>query len=326
MKLTSLARRALPFFVSLAFAAGTTVVHAQDKVIRLAWTPSADVPHIPVALAEELWKSKGLEVSIVTFPSGRESLEALLGGQVDVAAIAEFPAATAALRGQKIGVVANVARYKANRIVTTAATPTLASLASRKLGATVGTNAQFQLETAMAAAGITGTIVNAAPADLLPTLVRKDIDAAAMFPAFFARAKQTLGDQYREIPTPSYVTHFLLVASEGVMKDKPAVLTSFITGFVAAEASIAKNPQAAQQAVVKATNGAVPAAAVAAGWADYDFRVVLQEDLITQINAEAAWILGKGLVKSSQPPAEAIRAIMRPEFLRQAASERVTLK
>jgi len=298
---------------------------AQGKTLRLAWTPSSDVPQIAVAIQRELWKSRGLEVSVVTFPTGRESLEALLGGQVDVAAIAEFPAVTAALRNQPFGVLADLSRYRANRIVTTTDISGMAALAGKKVGTTVGTNAQFQIESALAEAGATATIVNAAPADLLPTLVRKDIDAAAMFPAFVPRAKQMLGAQYREIATPGYVTHFLLVGTEAAMREHAPQTQVLLAGLIAADGVIEKEPAAAQQAVVKATNGALPLAAVAGGWADYEFRVVLRGDLVDLMAQQAKWIAAKGFVKGAASP-ETVRAVIKPELLRQAAADRVTLK
>jgi len=299
---------------------------AQRPPVRLAWTPSADVPQIAVALERGLWNAAGLDVSVVTFQSGRESLEALVGGQVDIAVIAEFPAATAALRGQSIAVVGDLSRYRANRIVTTAANPTLASLAGQKIGVTVGTNAQFQAETAMAAAGIQATIVNASPSDLLQTLVRKDIDAAALFPAFVPRAKQLLAAQYREIPTPAYVTHFVVIGSTAFLKDHAKDVSTLLKGAIDADAIIEKEPQFAQQAVVKATNGALPLAAVAAGWPDYEFRVVLRDDLLSLLAAEAGWITAKGLVKASGPVADVVRGAVNPEFLRSIAPDRVSIK
>ena len=146
------------------------LAQAQSKSVRMAWTPAADAPQVSVAIAGELWKAKGLDVSVVSFPSGREALEALIGGQADFAVIAEFPAATAALRKQPFAVLADMSRYKANRIITTTDVASMAALAGKRMGTTIGTNVQYQAETALAEAGATATMVNAGPADLLPTL------------------------------------------------------------------------------------------------------------------------------------------------------------
>src|SRR5690606_28468173 len=138
--------------------------------------------------------------------------------------MAEFPAATAAARGQMLGIVADLSRNKAGRVVTTTDFPTLKSLEGRKFGTTVGTNVHYQLEVAMENAGVKGSIVNAGPSDLVPSLARKDVDAVTLFPSAIPRAKQALGARYKEIPTPEYVAHALVAASAQALTDKQAEL------------------------------------------------------------------------------------------------------
>lgn len=299
---------------------------AQTTTVRLAWTPSADAAQIAVALDKQLWKSKNVEVTTVSFPTGREALEALIGGQVDFAAIAEFPAAIAALRNQRFGVIADLSRYTGNRIVTTDDITSITGLAGKKVGATVGTNTQYQTETALAAAKVSATIVNVAPPDLLSALVRKDIDAAAVFPAFVGRAKQMLGQKYNELPTPSYVTHFLIAASDEVLNNHPDSVKAFLSGLIAADAIVRGDVAATQQSIVKATGGAQKLDSIAQLWPDYEFGVVLQESLAVLMADEAKWILGKGLIKNDKATPDIVRSFIRPDFLKQVAADRVTLK
>jgi len=303
-----------------------SVSDAQIKSVRVGWTPSADVPQIAVSNEQNLWKANGIDARVTPFPSGREALEALIGGGIDVAVIAEFPAVTAGLRGQPIVALCDISRYRANRIVTTTDAPTWQSLAGKKIGVTVGTNAQFQLETAMASEKVGATLVNAAPFDLLPTLMRKDIDAAAMFPAFVPRSREALGNRYKELATPSYVTHFLVVASEPFVRANPQLVDSVLATMLAADDVIERQPRAAQEAVVKSTSGALKLATIEANWRDYEFRTVMQDDLPKLMQEEGKWILAKGLVKTTTTTAAAVGAVLKPEYLKKLAPQRVTLK
>ena len=89
---------------------------------------------------------------------------------------------------------------------------------------------------------------------------------------------------------------------------------------------MAKDPAAAQQAVLKATNGVLPLAVIAAAWPDYDFRVSLGNDLLTLLTQQAKWIMGKGLIKAVPGAEGDIKSFIKPEFLQQISADRVTLK
>ena len=146
----------------VALLASSVAARAQ---VTVAWTPSAEAPQIAVALDQKLWT--GLEVKSVSFPTGREALEAMLGGQADFAAAAELPAVVGAMRGQKFKVLAILSRYKANRIIATTKQElrSVADLAGRKVGSTVGTNSDFALAWELKKAGVKVEVVNVSPPD-----------------------------------------------------------------------------------------------------------------------------------------------------------------
>ena len=103
---------------SLTFMAAAPGAHAADS-LTFAWSPAPQTPQIDLAIAEKAFERAGLDVTVVVFPTGREAFEALTGGQADLASMAELPAVIGALRGQDFGVVADLARYKGSRIITT---------------------------------------------------------------------------------------------------------------------------------------------------------------------------------------------------------------
>ncbi|MYB02761.1 MAG: hypothetical protein F4Y13_00805, partial [Acidimicrobiaceae bacterium] len=63
-----------------------------------------------LALVHGLFEANGLAVDVAEFATGRDAMTALLGGQVDLAFMAEFPAVTAALQGEEFSVIAEVSR------------------------------------------------------------------------------------------------------------------------------------------------------------------------------------------------------------------------
>ena len=243
-----------------------TVAAVQAQPVTLAWTPSLEDPQLAVALDKKLWS--GIEVKATAFPTGREAMEAMLGGQADFAAAAELPAVVGAMRGQKFKILAVLSRYKANRILATTKLDlrSVADLAGRKVASTTGTNSDFALAWELKKAGVKAEIVNVSPPDTVPALSRGDVDAAYTFPAFTDQARRVLGERYRELMTPAYVTTLVLLASTDVIEKRPQVVAAFMAGLMKADAVVAADPSAAQEAVVHVVGGVLKLDSVKANW------------------------------------------------------------
>jgi NitT/TauT family transport system substrate-binding protein len=140
-----------------------TFACAQEKV-TVGGGPVAEVPQFIVASDRKLWDSRGLNVVVTPFATGRESFEALIGGQLDLAIMAEFPAVVGAMRDQKFAVVGVLSRYVSNRIIAKSDKPmSIADLAGKPVGVTIGTNTHFMLDEAVRKAGIKIETVNVGP-------------------------------------------------------------------------------------------------------------------------------------------------------------------
>ena len=309
---------ALSLFASSSFA--------QDRV-SIAWTPSADIPQIAQAIDKKLWAEQGLEVRIVPFPTGREALEALIGGQVDFASMAELPAVTAALRQQKFAVLARLSKYRANRIISNGIDLKSArDLAGRKVALTVGTNSHFALDWELDAAGVKAEVVNVAPPDIVPALSRGDVEAAVMFPSFFDQAKRVLGDKYRELVTPGYVTNMLLAGTSDVIEKRPEQVKKLMAGLLKADALVAQDPAGSQDTIARVVGKVINVDAVRAAWPDYEYKVALDKDLLTLMVREGQWIVKRGSVKNVEATEQLFRSYISDSPLKTLAADRVQLQ
>jgi NitT/TauT family transport system substrate-binding protein len=318
----------LALAIPLAVAAFGNAQAQTLQPVKLAWNPNPQTPQVDVAIKNGLFKEAGLDVKVIAFPTGREALEALMGGQVDFAYMAEFPVATAVLRQQKLKIIADLSRYRGQRIISSAKTLDLKSandLAGKKLGTTLGTNVEFFTYRLLAQIGAKATIVNAGPADLLPAVVRGDIDAAIMFPTFFGAAKKTLGDDYRELISDLYVLHMVITASQAVMEKNPAVVDKFVAALVKADAALKADAAGAEQAVVTNMKGMMPLPALQEMWKEMEFKVQLDQDLPVLLSDEAGWIVDRGMVKADKPTAATFREFIHDAPLRKSSPESVKL-
>ena len=83
----------------------TTVGFAKTTKVVIGGGPYLDIPQLSVAMDSNLWSENHLEAEVIPFRSGRAAFEALLGGQLDLAFMAEFPAVIGAMRKQNFRVI-----------------------------------------------------------------------------------------------------------------------------------------------------------------------------------------------------------------------------
>jgi NitT/TauT family transport system substrate-binding protein len=315
----------MTYLKSFAFGAALalTPILASAETLVFGWSPNPQTPQVDVALQKGYFTEEGVEVELVPFNSGRAAFEALLGGQIDVAFMAEFPAATGALTGQKFAIVGDLARFTGSRLIGNAKTGPLqspADLAGRKIGTTIGTNVHYFLDKTLSAAGVRAEIVSAAPPDLVPAVVRGDVDAIVPFPTFYGAAKGALGADYVEMRSAGYQVHYILSATPEMTGGRSETLAAFMKALVRADADVAVDPQAAMAAVSASMNGTMTPEALAAMWQDVDIGLKLDNSLSDLILSEADWILSQGVIKAEPLTQEAVQALMAPAALQSATN------
>jgi len=307
-------------------------VLAQSRALSFAVQISTDVPQVVLAQERGYWKEAGIDVKLIPFSSGREAFEALLGGKIDMAVMTEFPATIGVVRNQKFTIIADLSRYRAQRVIASGKKMSLSSLREldgRRVGTTLGTNGEYLTSVLLKEGGANAQVVNVSPPDQVAALVRGDIDASVMFPNFYAQAKKMLGADYREIVTSSYISHGLIVVSPETLASRSADLTAFIKGLVRADGLIRAEPAAGQEAIVRALKGIMSADVLAELWKDYEYKLILNEDLVTLMQKEAAWIIERGMmVKAPASASERknVRSFIDSEPLQSVAKENVTLQ
>lgn len=247
----------------------------------------------PVYTATEsgAWAANGLAPRLQSFSTGRDALNAVLGGQAQYGVVGDLPAVSAVLAGRKIKILAALSGFTDWRLLTTASASVedFADLKGKKIGLPEGTNVQYALDGMLTEAGLEPgdvTLVNLAPNQVTPALARGDIDAGLTFPGFYAATRTALGAGYRELRYGGYTSRTLLIAAPGA---RAATSTAVLRTLTTATKAIAKNPAAARAAVVSQASGAVQPAFVKGYFGSYDYAVTLDRPLLDLLLAEGAW-------------------------------------
>ncbi|MFJ1865124.1 ABC transporter substrate-binding protein [Streptomyces sp. NPDC088097] len=282
----------------------------------------------PVHVAQErsLWAADGLDATVTTLPTGRDALNAVLGGQAAFGVVGDLPAVTAALSGRDVRIVADLSRFSDWRLLTRTdrGITGFGALKGRKVGVPQGTNVEYALSRMLASAQLTAadiTVVNLAPNQVTAALARGDVDAGVTFPSFYDAARTALADRYAELPFSGYTARTLLVAGA---KADDATATAVLRTLLRAQKAAEADPAAARAAVVAQSKGALQAGYVEAFQPRYAYGATLSPELLTQLADEGAWAKAAQSLTGSADRA-AVPGWLRPGPLKAADPAAVTV-
>jgi len=136
-----MSKNILTILVALNITLFAAFSHADTTKVTIGGGPYLDIPQLSVAMDQNLWADNGIEAEVIPFRSGRAAFEAMLGGQLDFAFMAEFPAVIGAMLGKDFKVIAEMSQYTATRVIHAgnAKIDTVAELAGKSIGVTTFT-------------------------------------------------------------------------------------------------------------------------------------------------------------------------------------------
>ncbi|MCF3630207.1 NrtA/SsuA/CpmA family ABC transporter substrate-binding protein [Alphaproteobacteria bacterium LMO-S08] len=280
-----------------------------------------------VAKDKGFFEKHGLDISVSGFTSGKQCLNAVLGGAADIATTAEAPTTAAAMSKQPIAFLARM-EYSDLKTLTAAASgiKSLADLKGKKIAFTAGTGSEVYTVALLKKAGLSKSdvkLTNLRPQDMLPALSAGDIDAYNTWEPHVSNGVKAMGAKVAELDTKGiYAETFNIVVMKSYLKDNPELISAFLKALLEAEAWMKANPEEAIATVAKVAG--MKADALAAIWKDYVYNVVLDQKQLDVLTAHAAWRLESG----NHPPGATMpdfSTVIVPGPLKAVAPDRVTI-
>ena len=289
-----------------------------------------------VAEALGTWKNAGVDLSVVDFPTGRESMQALLAGSAEFSASTDTPFIFAALQGLKPLILVNYSRYSRDMKIVVRKEGGIdpmapASLKGKKIATRVGTSGQYMLAKYLEMAGLSikdVTVIDMSPNDMTIATVRGDVDGfswtsqAAVVADRQAPGKVAVMTQ--EGLEKYFQSHQLLLTSERVVREKPQLAAAAaVKALFDAEARMASDPNWASliAARVRTTPEEITAATK-----DFEFKIDFDERFIDDLVAQAEWAIAAGLSKKPEGDLRALlRSLVYTGPVKAAHPERVTI-
>jgi len=250
-----------------------------------------------VAQEKGMFEKNGLTITQSNFTSGKQALNAVLGGGAQIATTAEAPTTAAAMSKQPIAFLARMEYSDLKTLTATGAEiGTAEDLKGKRVAFTAGSGSEVYTMALLAKAGLSKSdvkLVNLRPQDMLPALVSGSIDAYNTWEPHISNGAKTLAAEATQLDTSGvYSETFNIVVMQDYLKENPELINTFLTTLIESEAWMKANPEEAIEVVATAVG--MPVDDLAAIWDDYVFEVVLDQRQVDVLTAHAQWRLDSG--------------------------------
>lgn len=303
-----------------------TLASAAELKLAVAIGP-VSLP-VYVARAQGYFRDAGVNVDVVDCRSGRECLQVLERDACDLATGAELQVVLNSMPQPDLAVFATISTSQQIRIVADrrSGIKTPMDLKGRRVGTLMSTSAEYYLDAWLLFHDIDRSEVRVVPlpSDQMVNALREHaVDAVAIWEPTATQAATELGMDEARMPTPLvYRQHFVLIGKRPKVAARQDEMVRMLRALARAGATIARNPSTAR-AVLRAKLG-IDDAQAAAYLREHDYKVALDQALVSTMESQARWAVRSGQMPATGPPRNLLHLI-EPAALRVAAPGAVTL-
>lgn len=312
MHTTSTARRRGPRIVAAALLATTLAACSSDpadtseeaaggetSLLRVAQSTPAEWVQPVLAAEEGTFGEHDLEVEMTEFPSGRDALQALTGGAVEIAMVTPSNVAPAVMGGQDIVVFGVASRWGSWRLVARddrgIAEPS--DLRGKTIGVPTGTSADQSLDVLLTENGLSREdveVVNVAAPDVIPALESGSVDAINIWQPNLSVLEEAVPDSVSlPFDMPS---SFLFATSREFAEENEDLLLAFMEANQANDSLINDDRERALDIMVAPSR--IDREILSTIWEDFDFETSEPDsEIISQLDEAAQFAIDNG----SQP-------------------------
>lgn len=225
---------------TVLLAATAMSLWPEDEELTLA-VNSVAVASGPVVLAKDLGFTDKFELKLgeKPFAAGRLALDALLGGQVDIATAAETPVLYASIKRPDLRIILTITESEF-RIVARpeAGIKQISDLKGKKVATLLGTSADYFLDRMLVLHGLSRDDIvthNLQPADMVSALRSGTVDAITVWEPHAWKAMDLVRNPVVFEDQNLYLERFNLVTTDAVLANpsKRAAITKLLTAVIA---------------------------------------------------------------------------------------------
>ena len=281
---------------ALALAALAWLAPGPARADPLRVAASRGPLSLPLFIAQRqgFFAGEGLEVSFIDCIGGRRCLRLVLDGKADVATSAEMAVVQESFAHGDAAIVATMVHASDNLKLVARKGGDIArseQLAGRRMGVSVGTSAQYQLELHLLAVGVDPrrvAMVPLQPEDMAGALKDGRIDAAVVWEPFAYAALHGADPVGVRLPLAGgYIENYGLAARQALIAQRGDVVVRLLRAVDSAEQFIQAHPAEAQAVLrerLQLDQGFVDWV-----WGSLAWRLSLDQSLLSTMEGEARW-------------------------------------
>ena len=262
---------------------------------------------IHIAFEKDYFANEGLDFVIQQHQSGKSAFNAVVEGEADFATAAETPIMLAVMGGEKIYILATISSTEKNKMIVARKDKGVSipnDLKGKKIGVSVGTNAEFFMDSFLIMHGISRDeveVINVESNAIVDTLTSGEVDAVATWNPHIGTLQEGLGDNgvvfsgegiYRET--------FNIVTKQDFANENPETIEKVLRALIEAEEFIEENPDEAREII--AGKIGMDRAALNELWEFYDLKVTLNQSLLVTLEDETRWAIKNKLTDATEVP------------------------
>ena len=308
MRLSTPGRFIVALLLGVTIASSLSACSETADPLTVSYSPFEPTALVWIAEDQGFFGENGLDVTFKKYDTGPAALDAMLGGEANIAVgIGEFPVVGRVLQGQRMSILASIAR---SELIYTVARKDrgiddVEDLKGKRVGTTLGTIAEYFLRWSLELHGLSAndvTIVDVkAPADWVNAVVDGEIDAICTAEPYASSAATALGSNgVKWSAHGEQLMYGLVVSSDEWLEEDSDVLSRFLESLVQAEEYAAENAIPAQAIVQKSLG--LDSGYLEQAWSRNEFQLSLDESLIASMENEARWMMRINLTSEREMP------------------------
>ena len=291
-------------FALLSLFWASAALSAEPLRISLSQTPLS----LPFYVADNqgYFAAEGLKLTIQDVIGGHRTMQQLLEGTADLATSSEAVVMFNSFQRSDFAVIASfVSSDDDVKIVTRADTGVTQpnQLMGKIVGTVTGAASHYYLETVLLLNGVSPREVhvrNLQPENMAKALKNGDVDAIAIWEPFPFKALKAVPGSIVLARQNSYRLTFNLIVHKKHLGVRDDELVQLLRALEHAQQFIAAQPQKAK--VILREKLKLEQDFIDWIWPSYNYRLTLDQSLLTTLEGEARWARQEGLVKGKKSP------------------------
>jgi len=257
-----------------------------------------------VAEDQGYFEENGLEVTIKDYESGKAAADALIDGEADIAASADFVFVSNSFDHADLRVFGTVATAEVKELVARKdkGITTIDDLIGKKIGVTKKSGGEFALGRFLIFNALSYEdveLVDLKPSEIVEAVLNGDIDAGFTWDPNVYDIKEELGDNAISWPGGQDF-YFVLLTKEDWIKNNPAAAERFIKSVLEAEDYIKDNSEEAKEFAKNRFD--YESDYIDYSWPKQEFAVTLEQAMLITFEDQARWRIKNKLTDATEVP------------------------